>query len=138
VRLSYGVSRLQLELNFTREIARHGRDSVYLRLALKIADQPVSEDTVFFTAPRFMNFPRALISTRITLMTQYSAVIRFRSSTFQYRLWFDFGPLAFFANDNCFDLHPGRERIVLVRFKKQIALAQLIRKLKYVTITDTY
>jgi len=138
VRLHYGESRLQLKLNFASDIARHGRDALYLRIALKIGRQCVSEDTVFFTTPRFVDFPRAKIATQITRLTPCSAAIRFRSRTFQHRLWFDFGSQAFSADDNCFDLHPGRERTVIVRFARAITQAQLTQRLKIITITDTY
>ncbi len=133
-----GESRQQLKLDFRREIVSHGRDSLYLRIALEIDEQSVSEDTILFTAPRFLELPRTHISTPLTLTTSHSAVIQFHSRSFQHRLWFDFGDLDFSANDNCFDLYPNRKRIVLVTFKQSVTQSDLIRRLKVRTITATY
>ena len=138
INLQPGTSRRQVQINFARDIARHGRDALYLRVALDIGRRCVSEDTVFFTAPRFVDFPRAPISSQIRMLTPRAATIRFHSRVFQHRMWFDFAETEFSASDNCFDLYPGRERVVTVNFARPFTPAHLARKLKILSITDTY
>jgi beta-mannosidase len=138
VLLRPGESRRQLTLGCQAEIARHGRQALYLRIALEIGREKVSEDTVLFAAPRFLDFPRAPVKAQIALLTPRSAEVRLLSRVFQHRVWLDFEGGAFSADDNCFDLYPGRHKTITIEFPQPCTRAQVTRRLKIVTIAGTY
>ncbi len=132
-----GESRQQVKLAFPAEFKRHGRDALYLRIGLMIGRRCVSEDTVLFALPRFLDFPRAGITSRLTQLTSRTAVLRLHSRVLQHRVWFDFGTADCFASDNCFDLYPNRPKEVRLEFPRPVTLVQLRRSLTIKTITDT-
>jgi beta-mannosidase len=59
VALRHGESVRQKTLDLAKPMARHGRDNIYLRIALEIAGARVSEGTVFLAPPRFLALPKA-------------------------------------------------------------------------------
>ena len=61
--LGYGQSHRQKTLDLSKNMKTHGARNIYLRIRLETDDGAISEDTVFLTAPRFMEFPRIPIST---------------------------------------------------------------------------
>lgn len=65
VALRYGESVQQDTLDFADALAQHGRRRLYLRLWLDMNGETVSQQTVFFTAPRFLDLRRAPVHTTI-------------------------------------------------------------------------
>ena len=53
-------------LDFAGAIAEHTAAKLYLHIILTVDGKTVSEDTVFLTAPRYLNLPRAPIETTVT------------------------------------------------------------------------
>lgn len=120
ITLRPGESALWERLDFRAALRAHGAANLYLHIALRLADssdEPVSEDTVFFTAPCFLRLPHAdteLIETQLITPNEYR--LTFRSPVFQHRVMFDFDPpLPHRASDNFFDLLPGGSKVVAVR-----------------------
>ena len=71
VALRYGESLKLTTLDFADAIMRHGRRRLYLRLWLEVGDQTESQQTVFFTAPRFLNLRRAPVQQQHTLTARW-------------------------------------------------------------------
>ena len=69
VALRRGESVRQKTLDLSKPIAKHGRDNLYLRIALEIAGARVSEDTVFLAPPRFLALPKAKTAVAIRMIS---------------------------------------------------------------------
>lgn len=138
VRLRYGESVRQLTIDLAQPIARHTRDALYVRISLEIAGERVSEDTVFLTAPRFLNLPAARTHADIRMRSPRRAEIVFRSTAFQHRFSFDFTGVKFRCSDNFFELYPDEPKQVTVEFERAQTVAKLKRLLTHESLVDTY
>jgi beta-mannosidase len=107
VALRYGESTRQLTLDFADAIAQHGRQHLYLRVWLEVAGETVSWQTVFFTAPRFLNLRRAPVQCIILSQSDGVAELEFTSRVFQHRVEIDIEGVEYRASDNFFDLYPN-------------------------------
>ena len=117
--LRYNESVHQETLDFAGAMAEHGAGNLYLHVLLTVDGRTVSEDTVFLTAPRFLSLPHASIEATVTAgegAGEYD--VEFSSETFQHRVKFELGGLAYRASDNFFDLHPHQPHRVRVRLKE--------------------
>ena len=88
-------------------IAQHDRRQLYLRLWLEVGGQTVSQQTVFFTAPRFLNLRRAPIQSSIHAQHDGAIEIEFSSPVFQHSVEFDLAGTDYRASDNFFELYPN-------------------------------
>ena len=145
VTLRCNESVLQARLDFAGAMAEHGAGNLYLRVMLTVGGRTVSEDTVFLTAPRFLDLPRAPIETGVTAADGEGEGVfdlEFRSAVFQHRVKFELGGLALRASDNFFDLHPHHPRRVRVRLARTDAAmptaAELATKLTTLSLADSY
>ena len=138
VRLHPGESVRQQTLDLAAPMAKHGRDNLYLRVALEIGGGRVSEDTVFLTSPRFLALPRA--RTRVTVRTLAStrATLTFVSPVFQHRFAFDLPGIAHRSSDNYFELYPREPKTVTVEFARPLTAARLRHRLTWRSLMDTY
>jgi len=137
VSLRYGESVRQQTLDLAKPIATHGRNSLYLRVALDVGDTCVSEDTVFLTAPRFMDLPRATTHVRTELLHPRQAQVSFQSPVFQHRFAFELPGVAHKASDNYFDLYPRETKTVTLDFARPLTLARLRETLQWRSLADT-
>jgi len=128
----------QVTLDLAQPLAQFGRETIYLRIALDVAGERVSEDTVLFTLPRFMDLPAPRTKVSVRLGAQGRAAVGFTSPVFQHRFEFDFAGHAFTCSDNFFDLYPGERRLVRVRFADGVSKAGLARSLTYRSLADSY
>jgi beta-mannosidase len=137
VTLAPGASVRQQRLDLNRWIARHGRDALCVRLRL---DTPLgaSEETVFLTAPRFVELPRAKTTVRWERQSATRVRLTFTSDAFQHRFAFAFGRERYRATDNFFDLYPGEPRSVTVEFERAPAAARARRALTHRSLVDSY
>ena len=119
-------------------MAKHGRDSLYLRIVLEIEGNIVSEDTVFLTSPRFLALPKAKASVSVLMRTPSLAQLTFSSPVFQHRLAFDLPGLAHRSSDNFFDLYPGMEKTVDVELTHPQPEAGVRQALTWHSLADTY
>lgn len=139
VALRYGESVCQETLDLAAPLAKHGRDFLYVRIALEIAGRCVSEESVFLTQHRFVHLPEnAKTTARVRLTDPKRGTIAFRSSAFQHRFMFDFPGVAFRASDNYFELFPGEEKTVAVAFERQQTAEKLKRRLTHMSLADSY
>jgi len=131
-------SALQKSLDLAAPLAKHGRDHVYLRIALDSGGKRLSEDTVFLTAPRFMALPRpsTRISVRMTSPTR--ATISFLSPVFQHRFAFDLPNRTFTCSDNHFELYPGERKSVDIELRRPATAEVLERLIRHRSLADTY
>ncbi len=133
-----GRSVRQRTLDLAEPLARHGRDHLYLRIALEIDGRRVSEETVFLTPPRFLSLPRGPTETGVRLLDARTALLTFRSPVFQHRFAFDLAGLPHLATDNYFELYPREKKEVLVTFPRAVTKAAISRALRHQSLVDSY
>ncbi|MFI5356277.1 MAG: glycoside hydrolase family 2 protein [Opitutales bacterium] len=138
VRLRYGQSMRQRTLDLAAPLAAHGRDHLYLRLALEIDGARVSEETVFLTLPRFVALPRGKTALTIRRIAPDQVLLGFRSPVFQHRLGFELPGLEHRASDNFFDLYPREKKEVCVKFARPVAQGVVSKALTFRTLADSY
>jgi beta-mannosidase len=131
-------SARQRTLDLAGPIAKFGRERLLLRIALDVAGRRVSEDTVFLTLPRFIDFPKARARIGLRLKAPGLAEASFTSPSFLHMFEFDFPGVRFTASDNFFELYPGEAKRVEVRFPDGVTLAALRRSLTQRSLADTY
>src|SRR5262249_17348026 len=107
VALRYGQSQQLATLDFAAAIAQHGRRQLFLRLWLEIGGQTVSQQTVFFTAPRFLDLRPAPVQHTIQAQADGVFAIEFSSPVFQHSVAFDLAGIEYRASDNFFELYPN-------------------------------
>ncbi len=117
---------------------RHGRDNLYLRIALEIGGRRVSEETVFLTAPRFLALPQARTTAAIRMTSPTKATLTFVSPVFQHRFAFDLPGITHRCSDNYFELYPREKKTVIVDFTRPQTAARLRRRLAWRSLVDTY
>lgn len=128
----------QRTLDLRAPIATHGRDHLYLRIALTVEGKSVSEDTVFLAGPRFLHLPRGRTAVHIRMEAPMRATLTFRSPVFQHRFAFELGGLAGRCSDNFFELYPGEKKSVVVQFPQPQTPARIKRHLTTWSLVDTY
>ncbi|MDX2185818.1 MAG: glycoside hydrolase family 2 protein [Opitutaceae bacterium] len=136
VKLLYGESVRQSELDFTKEIAAHTTDQVYLHYSLWMGSECVSEDTVFFAQPRFFAWPKARTKTEIKLWSTHEAVVTLRSSGFQHRVFLNVAGITHHPDDNFFDLYPDQPRTIRIEFARPVDLKEVKERFELHSIVD--
>jgi beta-mannosidase len=131
-------SSRQQTLDLAGSLAKYGRERIYLRIALDIAGRRASEDTVLFTLPRFIDFPKPRTKVSIRMQTPTRALVTFTSPVFQHMLEIDFPGKRFAASDNFFDLYPGDARQVEVEFTEPVAVSELRSSITHRSLADSY
>jgi len=138
VALRYGRSVRQHTLDLAEPLARHGRDHLYLRIALEIDGRRVSEETVFLTPPRFLTLPRGRTDCTVRRLDPRTALLTFRSECFQHRFAFDLAGISHEKSDNFFELYPGEKKEVRVTFDRAVTPAAIKRALRHRSLADSY
>jgi beta-mannosidase len=162
VALRPGESVKHKRVDLRAVLKKFDRDHIYLRIALDVppstgsrraastrsgraasagSGQPVrvSEETVFLTAPRFLELPKAAPKVAVrTIAGERCAEIDFTSRVFQHRFAFDLAGIAHHASDNFFELYPGETKTVRVELEKPATAAQLKKKLTWRSLADTW
>ncbi len=138
LRLAPGRAKRQLALDFRKEFKRDGADIYYLRYELLVAGAVENEETVLFTAPRAMELPQGRPKLELQIVNERRLRVRLRSEVWLHRCWLEFSGCAHHVEDNCFDLFPGEMREVHVDFAQPVALGIQQRRLRFVSLADTY
>ncbi len=138
VRLQPGTSVRQKTLDLAGPMAKHGRDNLYLRIALEAGRAGTSEETVFLAPPRFLALPKARTRVAVRLASPTRAVLTFTSPVFQHRFAFDLPGLAHRSSDNFFELYPGRRKSVMVEFSRPQTAARVRQRVGWRSLVDTY
>lgn len=138
VLLQFGQSLNQLTLNAAPWIAKYGCDQIYLRIALDVGGQTVSEETVFLTPPRFLSLPKARTKFGIRMHSRQTAAISFTSAVFQHRFAFEIPGIVHQSSDNFFELYPREKKTVLVEFSKPQTAAGIKSRIRFRSLVDSY
>ena len=128
----------QQTLDLSGPLGKHGRENLYLCIALDVAGARVSEETVFLTIPRFMGLPRPRTRVRVRVTAPGRAQLVFTSPVFQHRFAFDLDGLSFTSSDNFFDLYPGEPKRIEVAFSGRATVAGLRRSITHRSLADSY
>jgi beta-mannosidase len=134
--LGYGQSHRQKTLDLSRELKTYGARNMILRIRLETERGAASEDTVFLTAPRFIDFPRLPISTTVERTTQREFQLGFHSRGFHHAVQLDLPGIVHKFEDNYFDLYPGEMRKVRVRTENVAMLAEIKRTITMRSLAD--
>jgi beta-mannosidase len=138
VALRYGEAIRQLTLDFEKEMAKHGARFLYLRVVLRVRREIVSRQTVFLTAPRFLELPKGKLRVEVKKEGGKRFSLRFSSPVFQYQVGFHLRKIAYRATDNFFDLDPGEVREIGVATEKDFSVDAVKRALETGSLVDTY
>jgi beta-mannosidase len=136
--LRCGESQVQKTLDLSEAMSAHGRDCVYLRIALDLGEDTVSEQTVFLTQPRFIDLPKAETEVSIEMSSSGSVIFQFESATFQHAFTYDLEGIEYTAFENGFDLYPHEARRVELHLKEAVSVQQLEQALNYRSLVDSY
>jgi beta-mannosidase len=138
VKLRYGEGVRRKVIDLRRHLEKYGRDHMYLRIALDVGGKRMSEDTVFFTPPRFINLEKAKTRVTVRKRTPKYFQVSFTPDVFQHRFGFDLSGWNHSSSDNFFDLYPGEKKVVELRFSRPHTADQVRKKLKFRSLVDTY
>ena len=138
VSLCQGESINQKTVDLRTYLQSHGPENIYLRIALDVGGQTVSEQTLFLTSPRFMFLPKMKILSSVELSETTEAIITFSSPCFQHAVSFELPGIDYAAEDNFFDLYPGEARRICVKLKHPVSEGDILAALRYHSLADTY
>ncbi len=138
VRLRHNESIRQHTLDLAKPLDAHGRDHVYLRVALDVEGELAGEETVLLTPPRFIDLPRAKVKTSLRRLDTHRVLLTLESPVFQHRVEFDFPGLGHTASDNYLELYPREKKQVVVSFAKPVPVDKARRLLRVLSLADTY
>ncbi len=136
--LGYGESRRQETLDLSRSLKLYGARNIYLRVRLETHEGDTSEDTVFLTAPRLIEFPRSPISFTIECLGQHEFQLGLHSRSFHHAVQIDLPAIAHRFEDNFFDLYPADWRKVRLRTAMAAIITDIERNLQIRSLVDTY
>lgn len=136
--LSYGESILQKALDFQKEIDKHGRRNIYLRVFLNDGEELLSQNTVFFSAPRYLEFQREKLTPAIVNTGSSTYKLRFESEHFHHQVMFNLPNVAFRAADNFFDLFPGVPHEFELMVPENFSVAELKKRFDVMSYVDSY
>lgn len=139
VHLRPGESVRQKSLDLADRIQRFGRERLYLRIALRIGADVVSEDTVFLCAPRSLELARAMPRVKFRQQSPRGGELELVSPVFLHRCALDFDTLGVAElTDNWFDLYPGRRKRVQVTFDRTVTVRDVRRAFRCRSLVDSY
>ena len=138
VRLRPGESVLQRTLDLGKLLASHGRDHVYLRIALDVDGTLASEETIFLAPPRFLELPRAKIKPALKRLAPDRYLLTLESAVLQHRVAFDLAGHAHTASDNYLELYPREKKQILITLERPAAITDLRAALRLRSLADTY
>ena len=138
VALRYGESVKQLTLDFLPDLKRHGVSSLYLRVELQIGRDVVSRQTIFFTAPRYLDLRPARIETRLKKIAPARFELTLTSKVFQHAVAYHFRGTGYRADDNFFDLFPKSARKIVISTAKDLPLAKLRKSIETTSLAFSY
>jgi beta-mannosidase len=138
VLLRYGESVEQQTLNFEKEFARFGKESLCLRAWIEQKGNVLSHTSVLFTAPRFMELARCAIGPLIRKISGTRFELSFTSRCFQHQVSFHLDGIGYRAEDNFFDLFPSVPHTVQIALDKPCTVASLRKALQLTSYVDSY
>ncbi len=138
VTIRYAQSVRQKTLSLGRLLKQHGRDQLVLRISLEVDGTIISEESVFFAPPRFLNLRRGKTAVALTMKTTTEAEVVITSSVFQHRFALEFTGLSPRFSDNFIELFPNEPKRLTITFPLPVTRARLESLLRFRSLVDTY
>ncbi len=138
VTLRYGQSVRQLRLDFAADMARHGARNLVLQVELQRGAEVLSRQTVFLTAPRYLNLPRGRTEAKLRRLGDNRYELTLAANVFQHAVCFHLRNTTYRADDNFLDLYPGEPRRIVIRTEAKAALRDLQGRLELFSLRDSY
>ena len=111
-----------------------------MRLQLREGERLLSQNTVLFTAPKFIDLPQEKIRTTVKKISDNRFTLIFSGTSFQHQVAFHLPGSRYRTSDNFFDLFPGYPHEVNLTMENGInqSAAQVKRNLQVMSVADTY
>ncbi|WP_269523046.1 beta-mannosidase [Coraliomargarita parva] len=138
VTLRYGESIMQESLDFTEELASHGKTNLLLRAEMKAGDYPVSYKTALFSTPRFINLERAPIIANVTPVESGVYELELLTKSYHHMVQIDLPGIEFKCSDNYFDLHAGTSRVITLEIPSKPEASVVESSLTTYSLVDSY
>lgn len=139
VALAPGKSVLQQKLDFKKEISLTGRASLVLRVWIETEKGLAAENTVFLTAPRFIELPRTAIETILRKVAKGHYELELLARDFHHSVQLQVSRIEARFDDNFFDLFPNVSKKVRIDVAEDVDYAQLNRfRLQPLSLVNTY
>jgi beta-mannosidase len=138
VLLSYGESGVFHTLRTKGAIKEHGVRNLILRIYLDVDGVRVSEDMIFLTAPRFIEFRRERIDVALEKAPSGEIWLTLCSSTFHPQTMWEFRGIKAKGSDNYLDLYPGEARSIEIEPARDASLEELKAAVSVRSLVDSY
>lgn len=139
VALEPGVSCYQVELDFKESLENHGREQFVLRARLITKGHPLSEHTLYFCAPKCIEFKKETVASTLSLMSDCTAKVTLSSGNVSPNVMLDFDDCGRFTlSDNFVDLWPNEPREIEVTFQRPITLEKAESALRVFSYAESY
>lgn len=138
VRLEPGLSRRVKTLSLAEYLGKYRRTELYVRIQLIKGRRTLSEETVFLTAPRFVDLPRGQADVAVSMRDSCTAEITVSSAVFLHRFGLTLPSVGDRASDNYFDVYPGEPKTIIVITERPTTASKLKGKLSWRSLVDTY
>jgi beta-mannosidase len=123
VALRYGQSIRQFSIDFQAQIVSHGAPDLLLRVELLDETEVLSEQTVFFTAPKRLNLRQGAISASFSPRGGF-VDMTLSSRVFHHGVMLDFEGIECLPVENFIDLFPDEERKIPLRTRASVEALQ--------------
>lgn len=138
VALRYNESKRHLALDFTAEMKKYGASNLYMHAQLLIDGEVVSRRSAFLTAPRYMSLEKKPIDVKIKPAKNGRYTLRFSSKAFHHAVAFHIKEISYRAEDNFFDLLPGKSYSVDITLQRELPIAKLRKALEVTSLAYSY
>lgn len=136
--LNYGESIMQHSIDFSDYISRYGREKLYLRIYLQTSDNILSQNTVFLTAPRFIEFSKEKVSFKVNVTAPNTFKITFLPKHFYHQVVCKLINTRLCASDNYFDLYPEVPYTITIFPEKSISFEDFSNQFSVKSLVDSY
>jgi beta-mannosidase len=109
-----------------------------LQVELQRGAEVLSRQTVFLTAPRYLNLPRGRTEAKLRRLGDSRYELTLAANVFQHAVCFHLRNTTYRADDNFLDLYPGEPRRIVIRTEAKAALRDLQGRLELFSLRDSY
>ena len=132
------ASKLATELEFQKEISRHGAENLLVWLSLDHAGKTVSSNLILFARPRQLELSDPELTSTITAASADSFVVTVVAKKPALWVWLELPGAQISCSDNFFHLEPATPMEILVYPATCITSDELARSLRANSLFDTY
>lgn len=133
-------SSIQKRLDLSTCFQSMGRENLVMRLLLVGDTGIIARNSLLFTAPRFIELPKAPIVPDVKKTSARRFSLVFRGSVFQHQVAFHIPGVRYRASDNYFDLFPGTVHSIdlTIEGDRDVSLSWLEKNLYVTSVAWTY